>query len=341
MIPRIEIHFSLRQQKLFVLGRPYKPDSDEFLLDHSRSGILLALKALGLPQGDGVGVMVYNCHTVADAIEQSGCKPVFLDVTDELKLDMDDLGRKACRMSAIIVTHLFGIVNDIKRIKEVYPNLVIIEDCAHAYGMGEMYGDFATFSIGQGKLPSIGDGGILKVLNAKYLARIAELYVALPEYTIVQSALLFMNIWAKSLMQMRLFYGWMTLPLKKRRGSFSVKGSILPKKMCRGVSAVYAAQKGEIGLKIQERKENAQKLIPQLPEKFSHIMIGVNAFMLVVICDKPEQVQDYFYKQGVDTDTHFARFLDWVKQFGYVQGQCPKAEKLVSHLLMVPIYTTL
>ena len=35
--------------------------------------------------------MVYNCHTVFNAISQAGCTPVFLDVRDDLTLDLDDL----------------------------------------------------------------------------------------------------------------------------------------------------------------------------------------------------------------------------------------------------------
>ena len=112
MLPRINISFSLRRQWLFAFGKPYTPQSNEFLVNHARTGLLIALQALGLKRNDRVGVMAYNCHTVADAVVQAGCKPVFIDVTDALQLDKQDLHKKSKDIDALIVTHLFGIEND-------------------------------------------------------------------------------------------------------------------------------------------------------------------------------------------------------------------------------------
>ena len=94
MIPRLHIVFPCHFRKEFWFGKPYEAAENEFLLDHARSGILLALKAMGLPKGSGVGVMVYNCHTVPNAVHQAGYELVFLDVTDDLRLDMEDLNPK-------------------------------------------------------------------------------------------------------------------------------------------------------------------------------------------------------------------------------------------------------
>ena len=171
MIPRLDIRFPLRKQLLFAKGKPCFPEEDSYFLDHGRSAILLALRAAGLSAGAGVGVMAYNCHTVMHVVAHAGFTPVFLDVTDALTLDLEDLKQKASSMSALIVTHLFGVVSDVRQIRALFPNLIVIEDCAHAYGIDSLYGDFAAFSLGQGKLPSIGDGGILRVLNSRYHGR--------------------------------------------------------------------------------------------------------------------------------------------------------------------------
>ena len=338
MKPRLEISFSWAQKRAFLFGTPYVPERDEFLLNHARSGILLALKALQLPTGSGVGVMVYNCHTVMNAIDQAGCKPVFLDVDDDLTLDLADLQKKVEGISAIVVTHLFGIVNDVKKIKELYPHLRIIEDCAHAYGIDQFYGDFATFSIGQGKMPSIGDGGILKVINSQYKSIVAGLYDSLPGYTAFQNVKLFLKLSMMSLMHSRYLYGWVTLPLKRRRSVPSGKESILSHKMSRRISAVYARVKESVPERIARGQSNANVLKMSLPAGVNHAMLGSNAFMLVMDCQNPEYVKESFLRLGVDTDTHFAHSIHWAREFGYIQGQCPNAEKLVNHLLMVPIY---
>lgn len=340
MIPRLEIHFSLSEQWRFLFGKPYVPEENEFLLNHARSGILLALKAAGLPEGSGVGVMAYNCHTVMNAVKQAGCKPVFLDVTDRLKLDLDDLWAKKEGLSAIVVSHLFGIVNDVKLIKERFPELIVIEDCAHAYGLADLYGDFAVFSIGQGKLPSIGDGGILLVLKDQYRDQVVSFYSALPGYSFAQSAKLFMKLWVMSWIYSPFIYGWMTLPIKRKRGVPSGTEPIFPQKMSRGVSAVYAVKRGRVQEMIASRKKNASDLLSGLPDgETTHAFMGENAFMLVLSCDDPARMKELFRQRGVEADTHFAHSITWAGSFGYVPGTCPRAEYLINHLLMIPSYS--
>lgn len=338
MIPRLEIHFSLADQWQFIFGKASVPKDNVFLLNHARTGLLLALQATGFPVGSRVGVMVYNCHTVMNAVEQAGYLPVFLDINDKLKLDLDDLRRKVEGMSALVVTHLFGIVNDVKRIKEMFPGLIIIEDCAHAYGMTDLHGDFAVFSIGQGKFPSIGDGGILWVLNKKYKDSVKTWYSELPRYSFFQNSALFFKLLVNSWMYSPLLYGWITLPMKKRRGITQGKVSISPRKMSTRVQAVYVGKEDRVTEMISLRKKKASELLADLPQGEIRAILGENAFMLVLFCDNPVWLKAFFRHKGIDTETHFAHAFDWARSFGYVWGMCPQAESLINHLLMVPTY---
>ena len=338
MKPRLEIHFSFTQLFRFVFGKSYKAEGTEYLLNNSRCGIFLAIKSLCLPPDSSVGVMVYNCHSVMNAVEQAGCKLLFLDVTDEMKLDEEDLNKKASKISVLIVTHLFGIVNDVERIRAAHPHLVIIEDCAHAYGLEELYGDFATFSIGQGKLPSIGDGGILKVLNPKYRQKVDSLYFDLPDYTKIQSAKLLLKLMACSIMQSSLVYGWLTLPIKRKLNIPKNIERIVPMKMCKGIGSIFEEERTSISRAIAGRKRNAQRLMSDTPEGVIKVTMGQNAFMLVLHCNNPAAVKDYYQQRGVETATHFANSIRWAEQFGYLPKQCPNAENLVNKLLMVPVY---
>ena len=83
MIPRLHISFSFKSQYAYWFGTAYAPQSGEYLLNHARTGIVMALRT-ALPDGGRVGVIAYNCHTVANAVVQAGCTPVFVDVTDDL-----------------------------------------------------------------------------------------------------------------------------------------------------------------------------------------------------------------------------------------------------------------
>lgn len=67
MLPRLDIRFPLRRQWQYWFGEQYEPQEGEYLLNHARTGIVMALRA-ALPDGGRVGVMAYNCHTVANAV---------------------------------------------------------------------------------------------------------------------------------------------------------------------------------------------------------------------------------------------------------------------------------
>lgn len=341
MKPRLEIRFPLKSQWNFWMGKPYEPAKGEFLLNHARSGILLALQALALPAGSGVGVMAYNCHTVFNAVRQAGYQPVFLDVTDALVLDKDDLVRKRGDIRALVVTHLFGILNDVDSIKENYPDLPVIEDCAHAYGLEQVSGDFAVFSIGQGKLPSLGDGGILVVKNRKYYETIARLYSDLPAYSWQGRLKQSLVMWIKSLSYIPFVYSSVTRFIKSRRKPFSGVEDVVPRKMSKGIRALYSSALNTIPGDIAKRKKEWSEVNAFLCGLLGvNRVLGasVNGFMAIVECEDVNLVKMSMQQQSIETETHFGHCIGWAKAFGYEEGECPRTEFLVHHLLMVPTY---
>ncbi len=316
-------------RRAYWQGESYKPQENEFLLNHSRSGISLVLRSLDLPTQSRVGVMVYNCHTVMNSVYQANLLPVFIDVTKELKLDMEDLARKIDEMQVLIITHLFGILNDVAEIRKRFPKLIIIEDCAHAYGLPSIVGDFATFSIGQAKLPSIGDGGILVVHDPKYLEAVQANY---PEAIAKRSWKRFFKLWIMAILYKPCIYTCFTKPILKRDKIINPIEPMTIAPMDAGIAAIYKTQKPQIPAMIAERQRNAEKLKRIVP-----VIIGCNAFMAVSVCDEPKKVAALFPK--VETATHFAHCIDWARYFGYQIGDCPTAEYLTKHLLVIPTYT--
>ena len=282
--------------------------------------------------------MVYNCHTVMNAVSQAGCVPVFVDVDDNLKLDLDDLQRKSSSMKALVVTHLFGIVNDIETIRQCCPNLVIVEDCAHVFGK-PIEGDFGVYSVGPGKLPSLGDGGVLVVNNSVDTDTVKSLYGQLPVYSRQGERRLFAKLllmhWANS----SCFYGWLTMPLKRMRKQHSGRETVVVKKMSTGVRAMLGLRLESLGGVINQRKENARKegeLLSGNPLVIK-TLCGINAFMLPVLSSDPEALKEQYKRQRIETATHFENSIAWAREFGY-RGDCPNAEKLVGKLLVVPVY---
>lgn len=339
MKPRVEVNFDRAERRAFWKKKPdFQPNENEFLLNHARSGLLLALKSLHLPKGSKVGVMVYNCHTVMNAVAQAGLEVVFIDLNDEMRINQADLSTKADTLNALIVTHLLGIINDIEAIRESHPHLAIIEDCAHVFGK-EIVGDFGVYSIGQGKLPSLGDGGILVVNNEKYVSAVEALYEALPEYSRFDDIKLYFRLLLTHWLHRKWVYGIFTSRWKQNKKPQSGHETIAVMKMSRGVRAMFALRKNDIPNIVKSRLMNAEKEAEALRNTplVSNVLIGSNAFMLVARCKNPAKLKEHYAQNGIETATHFSNSLFWAREFGY-QGDCKNAERLRNELLMIPVY---
>lgn len=142
--------------------------------------IEMALKALGIGQGDEVIVPALTWISTAGAVSNVGAEPVFADVLPgERTIDPAEIKRKiTSKTKAIIPVHLYGLparMPDILAIAKSH-NLKVIEDCAQAHGAAidgkavGTFGDVATFSFYPGKnLGAYGDAGAV-VTNDKPLA---------------------------------------------------------------------------------------------------------------------------------------------------------------------------
>lgn len=336
MIPRLQISFSLKNQFTFWFGKIYQPKENEYLLNHARSGIILALRS-SLPNGGRVGVMAYNCDTVANAILNANCEPIFVDVTEDLQIDINSLNDK--NLDAIVVSNLFGIHNDINKISALYSNLIIIVDNAHGYGL-PIEGDFTVYSIDQGKFPSIGRGGILHVNNVEYKSKIQELYDKVPSYSFFQQIILFCKMIVNALLHLPLVYGVVAIKLKSNRKVRNSKEDIVIKRMPNGISKIYNKVMPKINALIEQRKSNAEQISLSLKDEFNDVSLlcGMNAFMLVAKLNEPNKLKKRLADKGIESATHFSNAIVWAKQFGYIDGSCPTAERLTKELLMIPTY---
>lgn len=148
--------------------------------------ILLALKALGVGQGDEVIVPSNTFIATALATSYIGAKTVLVD-PDQATFNLSEEGIEAAitdKTKAIIPVHLYGQSADmdpILRIAEKY-NLKIVEDCAQAHGaeykgrkIGS-FGDAAAFSFYPGKnLGALGDGGAVVTNNSEVATMVRAL----------------------------------------------------------------------------------------------------------------------------------------------------------------------
>lgn len=321
MIPRLNISFPIKRQWSYWFGKQYEPREGEYLLNHARTGIVMALRAT-LPKGGRVGVVAYNCHTVANAVVNAGCMPFFVEVTEDLRIDVESV---PVNLDAIVVTNLFGIRNDVEAIRKRCPGAVVIVDNAHGYGL-PAEGDFTVYSINQGKFPALGEGGIL-IVNSDW-PMVNEQCAALPSYGFIAQVKLFCSMLIKAIAYSRCMY-WLTMKMKKSSNP-KVHQEVVMKKMALGIRRLYNAALPEIPKMIESQRKNAAKI--------DRAIYGDNAFMAIVRTDDPDTLKKEFTKRGVETATHFKNAIVWAEEFGYKRGSCPKAEELTTKLLMIPTY---
>lgn len=339
IIPRLHIDFPFKSQCAFFGGVEYTPKVGEYLLNHARSGIVMALHA-ALPIGGRVGVVAYNCHTVANAVEQAGCTPVFVDVTADLHVDIQHLA--GLQLDALILTNLFGIHNDIAAIRQAIGTATIIVDNAHGYGL-PAEGDFTIYSINQAKFPALGEGGLLYVNNPMYKDTIQAQYATLKGYTQIGELKLFISMLFRALMHIPWIYQTLTLRLKQKRQPVACKEKVMLKRMAKGVSRIYQQVLPTIVGEITKQQCNAQLVAKYLNHRHlvQRAWYGENAFMLIAETEDPEALKKSFAQHGVEIATHFAKAIEWAKEFGYTPSACPMAEKLTKNLVMIPTYVAL
>ena len=336
MIPRLNIRFPITRQWQFWFGEQYEPQEGEYLLNHARTGIVMALRST-LPDGGRVGVVAYNCHTVANAVVNAGCTPVFVDVTENLMIEIESI---PADLDAIVLTNLFGIRNDVEAIRKRCPGAIIIVDNAHGYGL-PVEGDFTVYSINQGKFPALGEGGILFVSQKSptmLQKSIAEKYAAMPGYGFIAQVKLFAQMMIKAIAYSPCFY-WLTMKIKKSSNP-KVHEKVTMLQMAPGVRRLYQAWLPNANKEIAAQRANAEKICNKLSNISNcQCIIGSNAFMLIAKTQDPSALQAHFAKLNIETATHFVRAIDWAMEFGYQYGSCPKAERLPQELLMIPTYT--
>lgn len=146
------------------------------------SGLFLALKEIGIGDGDEVIMPAMTYVATANAVETTGAKPVFVDVEkNTFNIDAGLIEKKITkRTKAIMPVHLFGLCCDmdaITGIAEKY-GLKIIEDSA--CGIGSKYGgrhcgtfgDFGVFSFHPRKIMTTGEGGMIATNDKRRAERI-------------------------------------------------------------------------------------------------------------------------------------------------------------------------
>ena len=93
----------------------------------------------GLKDGDKVLVPACTWVTNICPIIQAGLEPIFCDINlKNYSFDEDELKYVAEQhpdIKAVFITHLIGLSSDVEKVKEIFPNALILEDVGESHGV--------------------------------------------------------------------------------------------------------------------------------------------------------------------------------------------------------------
>ena len=117
------------------------PDKHAVALSSGTSALFMALWSLEA-SGKLIGMPVYVCSSLRNAVAMSNAKEVLIDnAKDSPNICLNELQNSNSKIA--IIPHMFGLPNEIKNFK----NIDIIEDCAQS--LGALIGSKKTGLIGK------------------------------------------------------------------------------------------------------------------------------------------------------------------------------------------------
>ena len=344
------------------------PTAERFLFRSGRECLFAILKALRLPPHARIGVPLYCCGSVFEAIAAAGCTPVFLDVDlANYSLDLDCLERSRRELDAIVVVHTFGYPTNLGLIRTCLGSvrIPVIEDCAHALFseyQGSLLGahtDASFFSFGLHKPAAVGGGGVA-LFNDPTLAKSAVRELGLPPAeTRWREMCHAMKSWARALAYHRPVYGaLLASPIGRSRDGCmdsSNDGNMVEvmkqyslRRMRRGDQILLKGRFHEFRDQLPVLLRNTHRLrsaiqsvnleIPKEPSygKWNHYLLPVRFHD----ANSRNVGRRFLAHHRVDTGPLFRNCVRDARRFGY-KGGCPKAEEAVQTVCTVPHHPSL
>ncbi len=283
--------------------------------------LFLALKALGIKDGDEVIVPSNTFIATALAVTYAGATPVFVE-PDIRTFNIDPASIEDAlteKTKAIMPVHLYGQPCDMDPIMDNAKkhNLYVIEDCAQAHGAkykGRVigsFGDAAGFSFYPGKnLGALGDAGAT-VTNDEEIARKVRAF----------------GNYGSDYKYHHILKGNNSRLDELQAAFLSVKLSVLDK---------INEERRVIARKYLAKINNPQVILPFVPEYATPVwhIFGVR-------CNRRDELERYLNEAGIGTNKHYPipmHLQECYKDLGFKRGDFPIAEEISATELSIPMY---
>ena len=139
-----------------------------------------------MKRGSEVIIPSFSIISTANAVIKNNLKPILVDCDLETwNMTLEETIKNKQKTKAIIITHIYGLPVDMKKILEIAKKrkIIIIEDAAEVIGLKYKnkvcgsFGDLSTFSFYANKHITTGEGGMICTNNKKYYERCKSLEI--------------------------------------------------------------------------------------------------------------------------------------------------------------------
>ena len=315
----------------YILGKEVQLFEEEFKnhvgskfcvgLNSGLDALILAVRALGIGEGDEVIVQANTYIATVLGITENGAKPVYVEPDAFYNIDASKIEEKiTSKTKAIMVVHLYGQASRMDRIMEIANRhkLPVIEDCAQSHEAcfaGKMTGTFGLigcFSFYPTKnLGAFGDGGCIVTDNIEIASKI----------------------------KMMRNYGSRVKYYNEIEGVNSrldeIQAALLRVKLSHIEEITKERQM--LGERYYNGILNSKIIKPETLEGASHVY-----HQFVVRCDKRDELVEYLKERGIQTQIHYpipphlAKCYSWQ---GFGVGSFPVTEQFANTILSLPLYS--
>lgn len=313
--------------------------------------LIIALKSLGIKEGDEVITTDYTFFATAEAIRFVGATPVFCDVElDTYNIDPSQIEEKITeKTKAIICVHLFGNACKMDQINDIAKrhNLYVVEDAAQAINSqykGKNVGnlsDLACFSFFPTKnLGCFGDGGMITT-NDDDLATIIRALKVHGSGENGMKAYAILNNEEVEVMEQSSGDNTVYNPLKYYNyliGHNSrldeIQAAILRIKLKH--LDEYTENRRSISHKYIEALKDTSLVMPTETEGGKHVF-----HLFILQSENREEIESKLKEKNIATGTYYKVPMHLQKAFndlGYKKGDFPNAEYLSERTFAIPLF---
>lgn len=313
--------------------------------------LIIALKSLGIKEGDEVITTDYTFFATAEAIRFVGATPVFCDVElDTYNIDPSQIEEKITdKTKAIICVHLFGNACKMDEINDIAKrhNLYVVEDAAQAINsqykgknVGNL-GDIACFSFFPTKnLGCFGDGGMITTNDDDLATIIRALKVhgsgenGMKAYAILNDEeveVVEQNSGDNTVYNPLKYYNYL---IGHNSRLDEIQAAILRIKLKH--LDEYTENRRSISHKYIDAFKDTSLVMPTETEGGKHVF-----HLFILQSENREDIESKLKEKGISTGTYYKVPMHLQKAFndlGYKKGDFPNAEYLSERTFAIPLF---